>query len=108
MGVRTQLHVKLVPKLVRVGGRALGVRGRRGCSLLSGGAEGPSSPKSLKKTVLLPFDIFFIIFWAAGNSSGFGMQLVLVCGEVGTEGFVCSSFLHSFLSLVTFQSCTST
>ena len=72
---------------------------------------GPKAPLHLKvrkKVVLLPSGIFFIIFLAAGNSSGFGMQLVLVCGEVGTEGIVCSSFLHSFLSLVTFQSCTST
>ena len=61
-----------------------------------------------KKIVLLPSGIFLSFFWAAGNSSGFGMQLVLVCGEVGTEGFVCSSFLHNFLSLMTFQSCTST
>ena len=91
------------------GGGAWEVRGCREWSLFSG--KGPSSPKSVKKTVCLRLTFFFHNwFWAAGNSSGFGMQLCsrVVLSYVGTEGFVCSLFLHSFLPVVTFQSCTST
>ena len=98
-------------KILRIrpgrGGGSWKVRRWRGWSLFSGDAEVPSSPTSVKKIVLFTSGIFFHnLFWAAGNSSGFGMQLCsrVVLSYVGTEGFVCSLLLHSFLPVVTFQS----
>ena len=81
-----------------MGGGGLGRFGDAGNGAFFSG-KGPSSPKSVKKIVCLRLTFFFQNwFWAAGNSSGFGMQLCsrVVLSYVGTEGFVCSLFLHSF------------
>ena len=115
MRVLTQLLPKLVPRLVRGwggliggGGGAWKVRGCREWSLFS--SKGPFSPKSVKNCFVYVWHFFHNWFWAADNSSGFGMQPCsrVVLSYVGTEGFVCSLFLYSFLPVVTLQSCTST